>query len=140
VTDRAEVERLLRIERGAVRLYEVIVPEVRGEAKAAARHFLAQERRHVDALVQALRTMEVPVPDAVASIPEPAGGPRDLIRVAIEHEQTCIRAYLSAQTRLKAPALLGSAAGTMANEAQHLAYLRSLLGDEAVPRAFVTGR
>jgi plasmid stability protein len=140
MTDRRVIERLLRVERGAVRLYEVIVPEVRGEAAAAARHFLAQERRHVDALEQALRTMEVPVPDAVAPVPEPAGGPRDLIRVAAEHERTCISAYLSAQSQLKAPALLGGAAGTMANEAQHLAYLRGLLDDQPVPVAFVTGR
>jgi len=140
VTDRAEVERLLRVERGAVRLYEVILPELRGEARAAARHLLAQERRHVDALVQALRTMEVPVPDAIDPIPEPAGGPRDLIRVAMRHEQTCIRAYLQAQTRLKAPALLGSAAGTMAAEAQHLAFLRGLIGEAPAPVAFVRGR
>ena len=139
MTDRQVVERLLRIERGSVRLYEILVPELRGDAAAAARHFLAQERRHVDALEQSLRTMGVPVSDAVGRIPEPAGGRRDLIRAAIEHEQTCIRAYLSAQSSLKAPALLGGAAGTMANEAQHLAWLRGLLGQEPVPRAFVTG-
>jgi hypothetical protein len=140
MTDRQTIERLLRVERGSVRLYEVILPELRGEARAAARHFLGQERRHVDALVLALRGMKVPVSDAVAPIPEPAGGARELIQVAIEHEQTCIRAYLSAQSSLKAPALLGGAAGAMATEAQQLAYLRGLLGDQPVPVAFVAGR
>ena len=140
MTDRQAVERLLRIERGSVRLYEVLAPELRGESAAAMRHFLAQERRHVAALEEALRTMKVPVPDASASIPEPAGNGRALIRVAIEHELTCIRAYLSAQSQLKAPALLGGAAGAMANEAQQLAYLRGLLGEQPVPVAFVTGR
>ena len=140
MSDRQVVEGLLRVERGAVRLYEVIAPELRGEAGATARHFLAQERRHVDALVQALRAMKVPVPDAVASIPEPLDGRRALIRALIEHEQTCIRAYRSAQASLKAPALLAGASGAMANEAQQLAYLRGLLGDEPVPVAFVTGR
>jgi rubrerythrin len=140
VSDRRVVERLLRVERGAVRLYEVLVPELDGEAAAAARHFLVQERRHVNALEQALRTMQVPVTDAIAPIPEPAGNGPELIRAAVEHELTCIRAYLSAQSTLKAPALLGGAAGTMANEAQHLAYLRGLLGEDPAPAAFVTGR
>lgn len=140
MSDRRVVEGLLRMERGSVRLYEILVPELRGEAAAAARHFLAQERRHVEALEQSLRTMGVPVPDAVGRIPEPAGEGRQLIRAAIEHEQTCIRAYLSAQSSLKGPALLGGAAGTMANEAQHLAWLRGLVGEQPVPLAFVTGR
>ena len=93
MTDRRVIERLLRVERGAVRLYEVLVPELRGRAAVAARHFLAQERRHVDALEETLGRMNVPISDAIAPIPEPAGGPRQLIRVAMEHEQTCIRAY-----------------------------------------------
>ena len=63
-----------------------------------------------------------------------------MIRAAIEHEQRCIRAYHSAQAELKAPALLATAAGVMANEAQHLAFLRDLLGQDASPVAFVTGR
>ena len=140
MSDRRVVEGLLRVERGSVRLYEILVPELRGEAAAAARHFLAQERRHVEALEEALRRMGVPVPRAVGRITATAGEGRDLIRVAIEHEQTCIRAYLAAQSSLKAPALLGGAAGTMANEAQHLAWLRGLLGENPAPVAFVTGR
>ncbi len=63
-----------------------------------------------------------------------------MIRAALEHELQCIRAYQSAQADLKAPALLGSAAGVMANEAQHLAVLRQLLDEQPVPVAFVTGR
>ena len=136
MNDRRVVERLLRLERSSVWLYDVLARELRGEAGAAARHFLAQERRHVDALEQALRGMGVPVPGALARVDNSG----DLIRAAVEHEHTCIRAYHSAQATLKAPALLGSAAGAMANEAQHLAYLRGLLGEDPVPDAFVTGR
>jgi hypothetical protein len=140
VTDRRVIEGLLRIERGSVRLYEVIVPELSGRAAVAARHFLGQERRHVAALEDTLRRMNAPISDAIAPIPEPAGGPRGLIRVAMEHERTCIRAYHSAQVTLKTPELLGGAAGTMANEAQQLAYWRGLLGEDPGPVAFVTGR
>ncbi len=140
MTDRQVVTDLLRLERTSVGLYEKLARELTGEAGAAAEHFLAQERRHVDALVQALRAMNAPVPAAGAAGETPRGSARRMIRAAVEHELTCIRAYHSAQATLKAPALLGGAAGTMANEAQHLAYLRGLLGEDPVPAAFVTGR
>ena len=48
--------------------------ELRGRAAQAAKLFLAHERRHVDALEQALRTMKAPVPAPAGApeLPDPA--------------------------------------------------------------------
>ncbi len=140
--DRDVVERLLRIEQRSVQIYEGITRSggLRGRAAEAADVFLAHERRHVDALEQALAAMKAPVPRPPSETADVGGTPRQMIRTALGHEVMCIRAYQSAQVNLKAPALLGTAAGVMANEAQHLAVLRQLLGEQPVPVAFVTGR
>jgi len=142
VRDRDVVERLLRVELRAVEIYEEITGsgKLRGRAAEAADLFLVHERRHVAALKEALAAMKAPVPRPPAPRPGGDGTAREMIRAALDHELHCIRAYRSAQATLKAPALLGSAAGVMANEAQHLAVLRQLLGEQPVPVAFVTGR
>ncbi|HLM27594.1 MAG TPA: ferritin-like domain-containing protein [Thermoleophilaceae bacterium] len=140
--DQDVVEGLLRLERRSVAIYEALASsaELRGRAAAAADLFLAHERRHVEALKQALVTMNAAVPAPGSAGEQPAGAPREMIRTAIDHELRCIRSYHSGQVTLKAPTLLAGAAGTMANEAQHLAFLRGLLGEDPVPVAFVTGR
>ena len=140
--DRDVLERLLRIELRSVEIYEEITSsgKLRRRAAEAADLFLVHERRHVDALKEAMVAMKAPVPRPPPRRPSGGGTPREMIRAALEHELQCIRAYQSAQVDLKAPALLGSAAGVMANEAQHLAVLRQLLGEQPVPVAFVTGR
>jgi rubrerythrin len=142
VRERDVVERLLRIEQRSVQIYEELARSggLRGRAAEAADLFLAHERRHVDALKQALAAMKAPVPGVAPGRAGVGGTAREMIRTALDHELTCIRAYQSAQGSLKAPALLGSAAGVMANEAQHLAVLRQLLGEQPAPVAFVTGR
>lgn len=135
-------ERLLLLELRSVQIYERLARagQLRGRAGRAADVFLAHERRHVDALKQALVTMKAPVPRTAPDREEPRGSARELIRIALDHEVLCIRAYQSALAELKAPVVLGTAAGVMANEAQHLAVLRQLLGEQPVPVAFVTGR
>jgi rubrerythrin len=140
VTDRRVVEGLLRLEWESVALYRGLAQKLTGRPAATARHFLAQERRHVDSLQQALRSLKAPLPRAAPSRPDLQGGQRALIRTAIDHELTCIRAYDQALATLQAPAVLGGVAGTMANEAQHLAVLRQLLGEDPAPVAFVKGR
>lgn len=139
--DRDVVLGLLALERRSVLVYEQLVHsgKLRGSAAAAANLFLRQERRHVDALAHALRgtgATSVPVPPGP---PEPAGDAAELIRLALEHEGQCIRAYYEAHAKLRSRTLLGTAAGVMANEAQHLAVLRQLLGRDPSPVAFVTG-
>ena len=125
-----------------MQIYEEITRSgrLRGRAAEAATLFLAHERRHVDALEQALVAMKAPVPRPAPGRADLGGTPRSMIRTALDHELQCIRAYQSAQADLKAPALLGTAGGVIANEAQHLAVLRQLLGQQPVPVAFVTGR
>lgn len=139
--DREVLVGLLALEQNSVLVYEQLVRsgELSGSAAAAARLFGGQERRHVDALTKALRTMgatSVPRPPGPQ---DPRGGSRELIRLAAEHEMECIRAYYEAHAKLRSPALLATAAGVMANEAQHLAVLRQLLGRDPSPVAFVTG-
>ena len=139
--DREVLLGLLALEQRSVVVYEQIARsgKLSGSAAAAAALFGDQERRHVDALTQALRGM------GATSLPKPPspqdarGDAGELIRLAAGHEMKCIRAYYEAHAKLRSPALLATAAGVMANEAQHLAVLRQLLGRDPSPVAFVTG-
>jgi len=139
--DREVLLGLLALEQRSVVVYEQLLRsgKLSGSAAAAARLFGGQERRHVDALTQALLNMgatSVPKPPGRQ---DPRGGASELIRLAAEHEMECIHAYYEAHAKLRSPALLATAAGVMANEAQHLAVLRQLLGRDPTPVAFVTG-
>ncbi|MDQ3586923.1 MAG: ferritin-like domain-containing protein [Actinomycetota bacterium] len=140
--DRDVVLGLLALERRSVLVYEQLVRsgKLSGSAAAAAKLFLRQERRHVDALTQALRSTEATSLGVPPRPQEPRGDSGELIRLAVEHEEECIRAYYEAHAKLRSRTLLGTAAGVMANEAQHLAVLRQLLGRDPSPVAFVTGR
>ena len=142
IGDRDVLLGLLALERNSVLVYEQLVRsgKLSGSANTAAKLFLRQERRHVDALTQALRNMGVTPPPVAAGDQQPRGDSEGLIRLAVGHERKCIRAYYEAHGRLRSPALLATAAGVMANEAQHLAVLRQQLGRDPSPVAFVTGR
>ncbi|MDQ3720094.1 MAG: ferritin-like domain-containing protein [Actinomycetota bacterium] len=142
VGDQEVVLGLLALEQRSVLVYEQLVQGAKpsGPTVAAAKLFRRQERRHVEALTEALRGMGATSLPKAPSPQEPRGDSVDLIRLAAEHEVKCIRAYYEATAKLRSPALLATAAGVMANEAQHLAVLRQLLGGDPSPVAFVTGR
>ena len=140
--DEREVFRgLLALERRSVAIYERLArSDLGGRAGAAAKLFAGQERRHVEALSLALRTMGAFPPPEPPQAQGPGGQRRELIRFAVELEMECIRAYYEAHVTLQTPARLATAAGVIANDAQHLAVLRQLLDREPSPVAFVTGR
>ena len=140
VGDRDVLLGLLALEERSVLVYEQLARsgKVSEPARAAAKLFLGQERRHVDALTQALRGMGATPPRGPAGDQQPRGDSGELIRLAVRHERKCIRAYYQAHGTLRSPALLATAAGVMANQAQHLAVLRQLLGRDPSPVAFVT--
>ena len=140
--DREVVLGLLALEQRSVLVYDQLVRsgKLSGSAAAAAELFRGQERRHVDALTQALKGMGATSLPKAPSPQDARGDVGELIRLAAEHEMESIRAYYEAHAKLRSPALLATAASVMANEAQHLAVLRQLLGRDPSPVAFVTGR
>lgn len=108
-----------------------------------ARRFQAQEEEHVDATMKALRGIGEaadPEPEAISThqVRSQAAALAFLYGV----EQATIEAESSAIGALSAPAARTLLAATMANQAQHLVWLRRALGAkplETVPEAFESG-
>lgn len=114
---------------------------------ATARSFALQEREHADALTRVLvkRGAKAPAPPRrLEDVPglerAISGGPRSSASFAIQIEQVAVGAYYAAQAKIEDVELLRTTASIMASEAQHLVVLRSSLGRNAAPEAFVTGR
>lgn len=134
------LNRALATEHRAIAAYNAGSPLLEGRALAAAERFLGQERRH------AARLREL-----VASLGATADGPRpsydfgrpdrasDVLRLLQEVERGSIAVYNEIVPRLVDPLLRETAASIAANEAEHLAVVRGLLGRWPVPTAFVTG-
>jgi hypothetical protein len=64
---------------------------------------------------------------------------REALRLALRLEDEAIAAHLDAIRLYRNPAMLRLIAGAMGTDAQHLAMLRALLGDEPVPAPFERG-
>lgn len=113
---------------------------------AAARvfaRFARQELEHAAAWRTALEalggTAPAPARSARSQLAE-ATSEAEVVRLAIDFESAGVAAYLGAQSRLRDPTLLRTAASVMACEGQHLTVLRALIERELVPEAFETGR
>ncbi|HYH88198.1 MAG TPA: DUF4439 domain-containing protein, partial [Solirubrobacteraceae bacterium] len=64
----------------------------------------------------------------------------DVLRFAVDLENTAIAAYIDALPKLSEKDLRATAASIITNEAEHVSVLLDALGREPVPAAFVTGR
>lgn len=62
---------------------------------------------------------------------------KDILTLAMKLEDQATKAYLGALPALESKDVLKAAASIMADEAQHTAILRSALGEDPVPQAFV---
>jgi hypothetical protein len=128
---------------GVVAAYPQAMSTLDVRTLALLRKFRAQEGEHADAIVKALRGLSEEAEAKPEAIPAGALRTRgDRLRFAYEMESATIDAELSAIARLESPGARTLLATTAANQAQHLAILRRLLGArpiKTVPEAFETG-
>lgn len=142
--DVAVLNALLDLEHLAVAAYGEGARLLGGAARSTGALLRDQEREHADGLAQVIRDL-----GGRPGRPKPARryapmfrGLRtesDVLRFAVDLENTAVAAYLDAVPKLTTPELRGTAAAILTSEAEHLALLRVALGEEPAPSAFVTG-
>jgi Ferritin-like domain len=137
------LNQILGRQEAAVRAYRTALPLLQGPVRQLALRFQAQEEEHVDATVKALRGIgERAEPEAEAIGPADLRDQAGALAFLYELERATIEAENSAIGALTAPAARMTLASTMANQAQHLVWLRRALGAtpaETVPNAFENG-
>ena len=143
-SDEADVEVLngaLDLELMAVAAYKAGAGRLKGELLQVAKLFLEHEQEHADALAAAIRDAGGKPNRARSSYSFPRmRSQEDVLRFAVELENTAIAAYIDALPKLGKGDLRATAAAIIANEAEHVAVLLGALGEEQVPGAFVVGR
>ena len=138
--DVAALNRLLDIEYAAVAAYTAGIPLLTGRGLTAAKRFLDQELSHANELAGLISFEHGRPKSAKASYD--LGHPRsgaDVIRLLHTVESTQIAAYVDAIPRLSPGRVRAALASILANDAQHISILRSVLGRPPAPAAFVTG-
>jgi rubrerythrin len=143
-SDEADVEILnsaLDLELMAVAAYKAGAAHLKGDVLAVGKLFLEQEQEHADGLVSAIRDAGGKPNRAKRSYDFPElRSQTDVLKFAVELENTAIAAYIDALPKLGKGDLRATAAAIVSNEAEHVAVLLGVLGDEQVPDAFVVGR
>lgn len=102
---------------------------LRGEDRAMARHFTAQEQEHVNGLTKLLRGLGGDYEGEATELDfsEIKTG-RDFLVLAYELTSSQLTHYIDDVSNLATPAPRALAATMAANEAQHLVLLRQALG------------
>jgi len=143
-SDQADVEILnsaLDLELMAVAAYKAGAALLKGEVLQIGKAFLEQEQEHADGLSQAIKDAGGTPNRAKASYDFPKLSSQiDVLRFAVDLENTAIAAYIDALPKLSQGDLRATAAAIVTNEAEHVAVLLGVLGKNQVPDAFVTGK
>jgi rubrerythrin len=143
-SDEADVELLnsaLDLELMAVAAYKTGAGRLRGDVLAVGKLFLEQEQEHADGLMAAIKDAGGTPNRAKPAYDFPElRSQTDVLRFAIDLENTAIAAYIDALPKLGEGDLRATAAAIIANEAEHVSVLLGALGEEQVPDAFVVGR
>jgi len=143
-SDQADVEILngaLDLELMAVAAYKAGAGKLTGDRLAMVKDFLEQEQEHADGLAAAIKDADGTPNRAKEAYDFPVlRSPSDVLRFAVDVENTAIAAYIDALPKLTQGDLRSTAASIITNEAEHLSILLEELGREPVPAAFVTGR
>jgi hypothetical protein len=131
----------LWLERRAITAYTAGIPLLEGYDRRVATEFLKQELGHAGRLLVLIKTAGGP-----ANAPAPSydlGEPqsrKQVLELLRRVEQAQIAGYLNAIGVLSPGQLRAAAASILADHAQHISILRSVLGTAPVPSAFVSGR
>jgi rubrerythrin len=143
-SDQADVEILngaLDLELLAVAAYKMGAGRLRGSRLALVKVFLEQEQEHADGLGGAIKDLDGTPNRAKSSYDFPVlRSEADVLRFAIDLENTAIAAYIDALPKFSDKDLRSTAASIITNEAEHVSVLLDALGREPVPDAFVNGR
>jgi hypothetical protein len=142
--DAEVLNEILSRQLAAVQAYEVSFPGLHNRQNLeAARLFRAQEQEHADATLKALRGLGAeaePEPEVI-----PANGldkEAEFLVFLYELESATIEAEMTAIAKLTEPSPRTMLAATVANQAQHLSFLRGALGArplETIPEPFENG-
>jgi rubrerythrin len=140
----ADVEILnsaLDLELMAIAAYKTGAARLKGEVLDLGKTFLEQEQEHADGLTSAITDMGGRPNKAKDSYDFPElRSQEDVLRFAVELENTAVRAYIDALPKLSEGELRGTAAAILTNEAEHISVLLGALDMPQVPDAFMTGR
>jgi hypothetical protein len=132
---------LLDLEHLAIDAYVAGTPLLQRSAARAARHFLNQELSHAGELAGLVKKAHArphrPKPSYDLGHPTSA---EDVLGLLHRIEGAQLAAYLGALPALGPGPIRAAIGAILANEAQHIAVLRSYLHRSSVPSAFVTGR
>ena len=138
--DVAILNGLLGIEQHTIAAYTAGIPLLRRPATKAAKQFLGQELAHAQSLTELIKQAggKAAKPSASYELGHPATEPQVLALLeALEGRQ--LAAYVQMIPQLSPGHLRSAVAAIFANDAQHLAVLRTELGQDPVPTAFVSG-
>ncbi len=143
-SDEADVEILnsaLDLELMAVAAYKAGAARLTGSVLEAGKLFLEQEQEHADGLASAIKDAGGKPNRAKSAYDFPQlGSQNDVLRFAVDLENTAIAAYIDALPKLGKGDLRATAAAIVANEAEHVSVLLGALGEQQVPDAFVVGK
>lgn len=142
--DIAVLNSALDLEHLAVAAYTAGAGLLEGDVREVGALFRDQEQEHADGLAQAIRdlggTPSEPKPEReYAPMFEGLESQEDVLRFAVDLENTAVAAYIDALPKLTSGELRGTAAAIVTNEAEHISVLLGALGEDQVPDAFVTG-
>jgi len=142
--DAAQLNALLDLERTAVLAYSVGQSLLSGSSLALARRFAGHERAHEQALTQALRGLGArPAParperSYLAGFP-PLRTAQDVLRFALDVENTQISAYGDGLGIVVTPSLRTTLLSILGTEAEHMSVLLGALHQPQASQALVTG-
>jgi rubrerythrin len=143
-SDVAILNALLDQEHSSIAAYTLVATKLSGSALGSARQFIAQERRHADALGRAVaRLGGTPAPpraeaEYASGFPR-LRGERDALSFALDVETTAVAAYSDALGKFATDGVRATAAAILVTESEHAAVLLGDLGRPQVPEPFVTG-
>ncbi|MEJ7797666.1 MAG: ferritin-like domain-containing protein [Solirubrobacteraceae bacterium] len=142
-SDAADVEILnsaVDLELMAVAAYKAGAARLQGDVLQVGKQFLEHEQEHADGLASAIKDAGGKPNRAKSAYDFPElKSQTDVLKFAVDLENTAIAAYIDALPKLGKGDLRATAAAIVANEAEHVAVLLGVLGEQQVPHAFVVG-
>lgn len=143
--DVAVLNSALDLENLAVAAYTAGAALLEGDAKVMGARFRDQEQEHADGLAQAIRDLggtpnKPRHAEEYAPMFKDLKSQRDVLRFAVDLENTAVAAYIDALPKLSSGELRGTAAAIVTTEAEHVSVLRGALGQDPLAAALVTGQ
>jgi Ferritin-like domain len=135
------LNRLIDAEHLTIAAYTAGIPLLSPSAVRPAKRFLEQETAHAAGLAALVKSAggkgNAPAPSYDLGHPRSAA---EVLRLFHRTETAQLAAYVDVIPQLQPGPVRAQAAGYLANDAQHVTVLRSMLGEPALPSPFVTGR